>query len=597
MPSITKNPGPLLTSEIIGGVSLVPDEFRAQVPLVITNQENPVDVEPDDPAMDKTGLLLESRVTQTRTDERKKTNSFLKSKILTSLVSSVKLRDGQIGTLTRSLVPVGTVLPVDATTEEASQKNLGTGEMVQEVLEAPTVFPAAVYGVHIPDVIPEEFRVAVPTQNTEITAAGQANTSPVLGTGELVHEESNVDIWKKRTKSVFRSSVAVPVTLNDSLFAGPVGAAEFASTVTKANTLDNGQQSILTGFLVLRSNVKNLGNNQSLREAETIDAFPTLTDNLMDRKTGIISNKVKTIVATGTANPAGSEQITLDKFRTLRTTETVDPTSLASISWNFPGVTNMQVPTELTSITVYQEGNAGAGNYNESGSYALTAHGSGGVALRGHAQGSATALYEVGYTVKEAWGENVPCTHVLFFAASTSTRASLISRISTIMAITVNDWPIFKPQGIVVVVNGGKSNVQLELSAVAHDVTIADFNGVVQLSASARTNGGGSSLDFGAATKAVRIPPTIHGLINVSGGNSFTESYASSSSIGTGVNTTTGTISGSATANVLTTSFPATAGQSTIPTSGSFVHKLNAEPYLPGTIMVHAEVIDFANVG
>jgi len=316
----------------------------------------------------------------------------------------------------------------------------------------------------------------------------------------------------------------------------------------------------------------------------------------MDRTTGIISNKVKTVVAAGTACPAGSQQFAYDKFRLIRTTETVDPASLASVGWSFPGSTSVSVPPQLTDITVYQEGNAAAGNYSETGSYALTANGSGGVSLRGHASGSATAMYEVGYSVKEVWGNNVPCINVLFYAASNSSRASLVSRAGSIAGVAAADWPKFVPQGIVVVIAGGKTNVGAELSATAYDVATTDFNGAIVRSGSQRSSGGGFQFDFGQSTKAVRIPPTIHSTINVNGGSSFTQSFSSNSSISTGVSSTGNVlVSGSATAFVRTTSFPATPGQATIPTSGYYVHRIATELYLPGTIMVHAEIVNFAD--
>ena len=597
LPKITKNPGPLLKSETKGSIDVIPQEFRASIGILTETQENPVDIGPDDPKDPLMGGLQESRVVQTRTDERKKTNLSFLGSFTTSLVSYVKLASGLIGIRTRSLVPEGTPLTADALTEEASQKNLGIGLAEQDVLEAPSLFTGAEYSEEIPDVVPQEFRVAVPTDTTTLTQTGTA-AAVTLGTGELHHTESQIDVFKKRVRSVFRSVISYPVVLIDNIrgaFSGE--GSEYTGPATRTRTLNTGLQPIDSGFTVLDSKVKNLGDGTSLKETDSQASFPILTDNVMDRRTGIITNRVKQVVATGTANPAGSSTLTRDADRAIRVTETVDPTSLAAVKWAFPGDTNIEVPTELTSITVYQEGNASAGNYSESGSYALTAHGSGGIALRGHASGSATALYEVGYTVKEAWGSNVPCTHVMFFANATDTRATLLSRVNTIMGITVNDWPKFVPQGIVVVVSGGKSNVSLELSAVAHDVAIADFNGVVTLSASARTNGGGSLIDLGSTTKAVRIPPTIHAAIAVSGGNTFTESFSSSSSISTGVNSSSSLLSGSASAIVNTPSFLATPGQSTIPTTGSFLHRLSTEPYVPGTIMVHAEVIDFANVG
>src|SRR5215831_6685522 len=266
---LVRNRGPLLQSEILGALDVIPEEFRANVGVMITDQEVPVDVGPDDVLSD--GLLQESRVMQTRTDERKKINTSFLSPPTDSLVSQVRTPDGQTATLTRSLVPPGTQLPVDAETYEARQRNLGNGFLDQEVIESPMVFPAARYGIEIPDIIPAKFRVAVPTQVTELTSEGQANPNLTLATGELSRDESNVDIWKKRVKSTFRSPVTLPVSLTDTLLEGiEHGGSKFNSTTSRVHTLNNGQQTIDTGFLSYKSEVDNLGNNQSLKSTDTI---------------------------------------------------------------------------------------------------------------------------------------------------------------------------------------------------------------------------------------------------------------------------------------------------------------------------------------
>src|SRR6266705_1019037 len=70
--ALLKNPGPLLTSELLGGETdssrEIPPEFRAALDLTVLEQEVPVDVFPDI----LSDTVIASKVEQSRTDERKR---------------------------------------------------------------------------------------------------------------------------------------------------------------------------------------------------------------------------------------------------------------------------------------------------------------------------------------------------------------------------------------------------------------------------------------------------------------------------------------------------------------------------------------------
>lgn len=138
--ALQKNSGPLLTSLFKGMADLLPAKWRARVGTKQTDQENPTDILPDD----LTAGLLESRVVQTRTDERKKTNFYLEGDLTTELVEQVMLPNGQIATRTEKLVSEGTALDVPESALQGEQNNLGNNYMEQSVLDAtlpgPTIF-------------------------------------------------------------------------------------------------------------------------------------------------------------------------------------------------------------------------------------------------------------------------------------------------------------------------------------------------------------------------------------------------------------------------------------------------------------------------
>ena len=205
----SKNPGPLLTSVSRGDLDLIPREFRAKLGISQTVQEQPTDVDADVPD----GIsLVASRVEQERTNERKKTNVSLVGALTETLVSAVKLQDGQVGISTRSLVAEGTALVVDAKTTEANQTNLGTGLLDQTIIEAPEVLSLPEFTTEIPDVIPERFRVAVPKTVESETVEGVA-IEPILQTGDLARSEKQLDLFKKRVTVEGRAGIVVPVSL------------------------------------------------------------------------------------------------------------------------------------------------------------------------------------------------------------------------------------------------------------------------------------------------------------------------------------------------------------------------------------------------
>lgn len=88
-----------------------------------------------------TSTLIESKVVQTRTDERKKTDTSIEDPSAITLVEYVKTNEAQLGTRTNSLVAEGDALPtITALTVSAEQNNLGNGKTEQEVITVASVF-------------------------------------------------------------------------------------------------------------------------------------------------------------------------------------------------------------------------------------------------------------------------------------------------------------------------------------------------------------------------------------------------------------------------------------------------------------------------
>jgi hypothetical protein len=298
MSTTNKNPGPELESLIKGTVDTFPPEARAKMGLRITKQENPVVVTPDEPD----GQLIESRVEQTRTDERLKTNTELTGDINDNLPFKVKLPDGQTGFGVRSFPVEGSTLIVNALTEEASQRNMGNGRLDQTVIVRPTNLELPEYVKEIPDAVPEEFKVLVPVESAETTVEGNA-VEPTLYTGELMRREHQLDKFLKRVYVRFRSLVGLPMTLSGSrMFEG------IEATVDK--TLATGAQTVSPNYLTVDGEVRNTGAGTTVKEKITVSAYPDQPGQLLDRQHAIVLPFTQKTVALGTNQGDANTEIT-----------------------------------------------------------------------------------------------------------------------------------------------------------------------------------------------------------------------------------------------------------------------------------------------
>ncbi len=204
--SLAKNKGPLLTSLYNGGVNEFPQEFLANVGLVVTAQHVPVDIGLDP----ITGLLIESKVEQERDNERKKTNTSF-SDFPGELDSYVKLPSGLVGFRTRQLVPDPTVLVVDNLTDSADQHNLGNGWLDQTVVEAPSLFGHEQFRRTRPVVTPQDFGALLQTDEVSETQFGTA-VDPTLSGGDVEASDEQLDVFTHRTNRSTLDLVSLPAS-------------------------------------------------------------------------------------------------------------------------------------------------------------------------------------------------------------------------------------------------------------------------------------------------------------------------------------------------------------------------------------------------
>lgn len=510
----------------------------------------------------------------------------------------------QIVTVVRTLLDDATLPEVPTETKEVTVRQFGEGHKEQVTKTVPTVFPATVVSKEIADLFPPEFVTGTPNLLSETTAAGIV-AGPSLGANELLHAESQVDAFTKKTRTVNRTAT-LPVILNDLELEGlRVGGMLFNGTVTITRKLSSAGQSISLGFRTLFSKVKALGASHSLLETGTVDAFPTAIDNIVDPETGAIVNRTKTIQPAGTSHPgtAFTTQEQVNRDHLVRVVETADATSFANYVRKFEGFTNVDLPPQLLVVNGTSPTGGGSGSFSEGGFFNITGAGSGSLSLAGQANASDTLSPDVYFDIKQPWGNNIPCTHLLFFVVSSETRANVIAKCTTLLGSTVNDWPLFAPRAVNFVCVGENASATARATASKTATIRVNYSGDPIGPSTAESNGGGGSLESTKTVRIVRLPPVIHGTLNsVNGGfvglfaNLVGAGHIAQAQITTVGNGQVFSATAQATGFITPTALGATSGQATIPTSGFYLSRLFSEPAAQGYIKMHAEIISFANV-
>ena len=137
------------------------------------------------------------------------TAPVLNSKVVTNVL--------QVANIEESIVDDGETIVASELTVDGSVESLGNGKSVKKVITAPELFTAPSFSTQRPDVTPEKFRVAIPTETTEESVAGTAE-QPTLVAGEIAATEQQVNVFVKRktkTKRNAASSTTLAQTATD----------------------------------------------------------------------------------------------------------------------------------------------------------------------------------------------------------------------------------------------------------------------------------------------------------------------------------------------------------------------------------------------
>lgn len=281
--------------------------------------------------------------------------------------------------------------------------------------------------------------------------------------------------------------------------------------------------------------------------------------------------------------------------------KTYDVTAIATvlnaISYSVPDFANLDLPHVLQSITCVMSKSTGLGDGASSGSAGTSGtHGSYSLPGNSTHQSSAAITSELLIQIKDYWSRNIPSTRYTFFMALPFTAADVLTKLATLTGSSVNTWPQFRPVTHDLLTTSRRISLQVSARTQVHFAYDAASESDASLSETSY------SKEIGLSTQVVRISPTIHGTITISGTTSDSQAVSARAHTATSgtvsASADTGTISDSAAAAVSPTSLAATGGTSAIPSSGLYIvpDSSRAEIFGYGFALLHFEIVNFANV-
>lgn len=240
---------------------LTPQKFRAALSETVEERTlpgtatMPVSLAGNEISKTEEQLTLDRK--RVRTQERNITTSD-------PLVEKVLTPEGQLATRTLTLSDDPQTVQPSATLIQGEIEQLGDGRSVKTEVVVPSVFDERRAAKERPDLVPQEFRGAVPTETTETVAEGATADMPTLGAGELSRAVQRVTAQKVRTSVVSRPTANLPVSLTpDDILVDNDGV-----TVTRVKTLASGTQT-LSVSATQSGSVESLGDGLTVKTQDT----------------------------------------------------------------------------------------------------------------------------------------------------------------------------------------------------------------------------------------------------------------------------------------------------------------------------------------
>lgn len=262
----------------------------------------------------------------------------------------------------------------------------------------------------------------------------------------------------------------------------------------------------------------------------------------------------------------------------------------------FTGSTNIQFPDVLTGIDAFVETQSAEGDDSDGldADALITNAGSWTLSPRSSSNASVVAMSDVTPVIQQKYGANKTVTHYIFLLPSPVTAAQVLTKLAALIGSSISAWPKFNPRNETIFCVGGRATVQAKATATYHQG--ANTCGSCGSAEYSTNHGNGASFEIGVTIKAVRIPPTIHAGIDVSGFSSDIYDIDASAEADAFLASDSRTATAEISAYVSPTTLAATTGATSIPSSGYYLLDTDAAPYKFGYIRLHCVVLNGADL-
>lgn len=314
------------------------------------------------------------------------------------------------------------------------------------------------------------------------------------------------------------------------------------------------------------------------------------------------------------------QQISANWFAVIETSSRDD--ALLAYKLALPTVTNLNLPDVLEGVEVVwnKATSTGAFNSDWQGLSAWSPADDVSASLSGaesaSAEASASIQPEVILNIRQPLGRNIPSTSYFFYMKLTSSDSissgEFRSRLGTVSGVSAQFWPSFNPVAHTIFLKGQKVAVSAKASAsgsVSARGDAATGEGSISWD---KNYGTGDSYDVSTMNGVVRIPPTLHDTINISGTLTDTAVATAACDVGWVTYTTSEMIAGETVAMPAVTAdsgtktstatglvYPSTLAATDpikIPDTGYFITESSIKPYEAGWVQCFAEVINAADI-
>lgn len=589
--------GETFTTESIGQKNLIPEKYRRLIRTVETDQ--PVDIDYTFP----TGLTGD----QSFIEKAQETIEEARLRIISEIIDSSEevLVGGETGeygpmVINESIVDEGSAIDTGALVLDSKVTALGNGKAIKITVRYPTNLADLELvdrSLGQKDLTPEKYKRLI-TTNTVRKIVGTSYVFP----SSLSGDEAEITLqWDTIERARLRITEEV-IESDDSLLTGQDFDQWGTLTITETVVSEGAARD--SGFLVKTSSVTPFGNGKAIKI--TISYPANLADLRLhgqthNKKWDVVIPYVERIIPAGTEIGLERAEITpIDVERSLVREYDYDELIrvLDSYIKPFPASVDLDLPKVLHGISVVWDTTLGEGDSSETGtSFAAGTSGTVSLQLPNASQSSASVMPEIIPDIRGIPGKDLPATDYFFFVPESFTEADILARLTSLAGVSVTAWPIFKTDEPTFILTGQKASVEAKASArVSYSFSNSESGSGYSYASGA---GNGGSKDFGSSVQAIKLQPTIHGVIELSGDltkSREVHAYAEAEITGfVGATATPRDEMAEVIGSVTPTTLPSTGGQTSIPTSGVRLKTKNVDPFeeFGGYSIVRARVFDF----